>query len=339
MCKFWQMILLSFIGMCFLSCSMMNHSEQKINGVSFVASPKKVEQKNIIPILKLNANYAAVMPFGFIKNLQTSTVKYNSEMQWFGETVDGAKQYIQKLHKNKIKVMLKPQLWVWKGEFTGNIKMNSEADWKVLENTYRNFILEYAVLAEEEKVALFCIGTELEQFVKYRKAYWLSLIKQIREVYKGELTYAANWDEYTKTPFWNKLDYIGIDGYFPLSKSKTPKFEDLKKGWVKHKDLMKEKSDSLQKKILFTEFGYRSVDYCASKPWEVDYNKTNVNLDGQVNATQVLFEELWDEEWFAGGFLWKWFIHHDKAGGENDPRFTPQNKPAEETIRAFYGAF
>jgi len=319
--------------------SCKGQSEKKINGVSFVASPNKVTQKHINPVIKLNANYAAIMPFGFIKSLNSPEVKYNSKDQWFGESVEGAKQYITELHKNNIEVMLKPQLWVWRGEFTGNINMKSEEDWKILERTYESFILDYAKVAQEKKVSVYCVGTELEQFVKFRPDYWKRLIEKVKAIYKGELTYAANWDEYTKTHFWEALDYMGIDGYFPLSKNKTPQIQELKKGWQKHKIIMKRHADSLQKKVLFTEFGYRSVDYSAHKPWEVDYSKTSVNLQGQVNTTQVLFEELWDEEWFAGGFVWKWFIHHDKAGGKNNPRFTPQNKPAEEIVRGFYGRF
>lgn len=317
-----------------LSCK--GQSPEKINGVSFVAAPEKVTNKHIEPVVQLNANYAAVMPFGFLRTLDAPEVRYNSEQQWYGERLDGAKQYIAQLHQSGIKVMLKPQIWVWRGEFTGKIKMNSEGHWKTLEKTYEQFILDYAQLAADSNVEIYCIGTELEQFVKHRPDFWKSLINKIRAVYKGKLTYAANWDEYTKTTFWNALDYIGIDGYFPLSEDKTPQVEILRKAWQKHKIAMKKQADSLQKQILFTEFGYRSVDYAAAKPWEVDYSKTSVNLEGQVNTTKVLFEELWNEDWFAGGFIWKWFINHEKAGGENDPRFTPQNKPVENVIREFY---
>ncbi len=99
---------------------------------------------------------------------------------------------------------------------------------------------------------------------------------------------------------------------------------------------MKKHADSLDKKVLFTEYGYRSVDYTAAKPWDIDYNKTAVNLQGQVNAIQVLFDELWQEEWFAGGFVWKWFIDYEVSGGNMNSRFTPQNKPAENVIRQVY---
>ena len=140
------------------SCSNVPLDSSKINGVSFVASRAEVVQQNIDPVLNVNANYAAVMPFGFIKTLDHPEIIYNTDRQWFGETNDGAKQYIQKLHENNIEVMLKPQIWIWRGEFTGNLKMKSEEDWKMLEDSYRIFILDFAKLAQETNTAILCIG-------------------------------------------------------------------------------------------------------------------------------------------------------------------------------------
>ena len=87
---------------------------------------------------------------------------------------------------------------------------------------------------------------------------------------------------------------------------------------------------------MFTEFGYRSIDYAAKAPWTVDRIEENVNLEAQVNTTKALFEAFWKEDWFAGGFVWKWFINHDKVGGIDNNRFTPQNKPAETLIKEHY---
>lgn len=334
-----SLITASILILFFTNCSLTKTESKKINGVSFVASSEAVTQKNIDPILNIYANHAAIMPFGFIKKLNDPILQFDDKNRWYGETERGVKQYISKLQENNIQVMLKPQIWVWHGEFTGNIKMTSEDDWNTFEKTYRDFILTYARIAEEKQVSILCIGTELEKFVAHSPKYWENLILEIRSIYKGKLTYAANWDEYTKTTFWKKLEYIGIDGYFPLSKLKTPTPKALKKGWVKHKVKMKKVSDSIRKKILFTEFGYRSVDYSGSKPWNIDYSKTSVNLKGQSIALQVLFDELWNEEWFAGGYIWKWFIDYEKSGGIHDSRFTPQNKPAEEILKKHYETY
>ncbi|MCG2459933.1 glycoside hydrolase [Flavobacteriaceae bacterium F89] len=318
-----------------ISCS--DKILEKIDGVSLVASREMVNHGHVDELLKINANYVSVMPFGFIQNLNSPEIIFNSDRQWFGETVKGIQQYIGVLQNKGIRVMVKPQIWIWRGEFTGKLQMSTEEDWKILEESYEKFILAYAVVAQKSKVPLFCMGTELELFVQNRPAYWRALILKIREVYRGKLTYAANWDEYTKIPFWDELDYIGVDAYFPLSDAKTPTLDQLRKGWQKDKEKMGTFSGMIKKPILFTEFGYRSCDYTAWKPWLMDRNDTTVNLEGQANATQVIFEEFWKEEWFAGGFIWKWFIDHERSGGEEDNRFTPQNKPAEAIIREFYG--
>jgi hypothetical protein len=162
------------------------------------------------------------------------------------------------------------------------------------------------------------------------------LIKKIKTKYNGKLTYAANWDEFKRTPFWSKLDYIGIDAYFPLSDKQTPTVEDCLKGWQTHKKVIQSMSQKYNKPILFTEYGYRSVDYAGKAPWVSDRSMNQVNLDVQVNTTQGLFETFWNEDWFAGGFIWKWFHQHDKVGGKDNPMFTPQNKPAEILLRKHY---
>lgn len=319
-----------------LGCAASLYKPEKINGVSFVASPKKVDSTHVKPVVNVNANYAAIMPFGFIRSLEHPEIIHNTDRQWFGETRAGAQQYISELRRAGIKVMVKPQIWVWRGEFTGNIMMTSEENWKALENSYTDFILEYADLAQKTNAELFCIGTELELFIKYRPKYWSLLIEKIKSIYQGKLTYAANWDEYRRTPFWDQLDYIGIDAYFPVSDKKTPSLEDCLKGWKKHKTGIKALSTALDKKILFTEYGYRSVDYSGKKPWVSDRKMDQVNLEAQVNTTKALYETFWNEDWFAGGFIWKWFTEHQKVGGEENFMFTPQNKPVENIIKEYY---
>ncbi|PKA82535.1 hypothetical protein ATE92_0666 [Ulvibacter sp. MAR_2010_11] len=317
-------------------CAQKSPDDPKINGVSFVASPDEVSQDHIVPVLNLNANYASVMPFGFIKTLDHPEVVFNTERQWLGETKEGVKQCITKLHGNNIQVMLKPQIWIWRGEFTGNLKMTSEENWEALEASYRTFILEFAQVAEETHVAIFCIGTELEQFIIHRPQFWQTLIVEIKTIYNGKLTYAANWDEYKRVPFWDALDYIGVDAYFPVSESKTPTFEAIKLGWQPWKVELKSVAEKHRKKIIFAEFGYRSVDYAGKEPWRSDRDMNETNLEAQTNLTKGLFEEVWNEPWFAGGFVWKWFIQHPEVGGMENNQFTPQNKPAEEVIRQAY---
>ena len=187
-------VLFSLLG-CSPQTSVLNlKTNDKIDGVSLVASKKSLTQENIDPVKEVNADYVAIMPFGFIEDINNPIINFNSTHQWYGETKEGITQYTSELQKNGFKIMLKPQLWVWKGEFTGDITMDTEDDWLLFEKEYSKFILEFAVLAEELQIELLCIGTELEQFVINRPEYWLELIQEIKKVYSGKLTYASNWN-------------------------------------------------------------------------------------------------------------------------------------------------
>lgn len=322
------------IAVVLLNCRAVDTS--KVNGVSFVASHEGVSTHNITPVLNIAAGHASVMPYGFIREPETPQIIFDSDWQMFGETSSGSRQYIEELHEHGVRVMLKPQLWVWRGVFTGNLKMKTETDWKTLEKSYSDFILNFASLAQETGVDIFCIGTELESFVQARPDYWINLIDQIKNRFQGKLTYAANWDEYLRVPFWDKLDFIGVDAYFPLSEQQTPSIPELRKAWTPWKTELKDLSSQIQKPVLFTEFGYRSVDFAARKPWQADAVEGKVNLEAQANANQAILEEFWQEPWFSGGFIWKWFTNHPLSGGSNDNRFTPQNKPAQEILKRFY---
>jgi hypothetical protein len=309
---------------------------KKINGISFVASKNAIDKTHVQPVVAISGNYVALMPFGFVKDIATPEVQYNSNEQWFGETKEGLEQYAAAFRESNIKVMVKPQIWVWNGVYTGLIEMKTEADWKTLERSYEQFIIAYATIAQKIDANMLCIGTELEKFVKCRPLYWKQLIVKIRIIYKGELTYAANWDEFKRVPFWNQVDYIGIDAYFPLSEKKTPTVSDFENGWEAHKNEIMELQKQYKKRVLFTEYGYRSVDYTGKKPWESSKVVGGVNVVAQKNATQAIYNQFWKEDWFAGGFLWKWFHNHKTSGGENNNRFTPQNKPAGDLIKKLY---
>ncbi len=309
---------------------------KKINGLSFVASRDSIREQHILPVLKVHSNYVALMPYSYIRNIAYPKIEFNTNREWFGETENGLLQYAKEFQKVGVKLMIKPHIWLRRGGFTGNLKPTTEENWKVLEDSYKAYMLTYAKAAADLNAEILCIGTELKAFVMNRPKYWTALIKEIRTVYKGKLTYAANWDEYKRLSFWNQLDFIGIDAYFPLSDEKLPTVAALEKGWQPHKTEIMGIQKKFNKPVLFTEFGYRSIHYTAKKPWEFNRMQGNVNLQAQANGLQAIHNQFWKEEWFEGGFLWKWFHRHDVVGGEENNRFTPQNKPAEKLIEQLF---
>lgn len=342
----WMGNLLVCFGLLICSCGTNSQVQEgdmpsvlkqnvKINGLSFVASPQPYAKGELEILKQTNANHLAIMPFGFMATLKSTELTFDHERQWWGERTDGCMETIKQCKTDGFSIMLKPQIWIGGGDFTGFIEMDSEAKWKSFEENYAKFILHFADVAEKSEVEIFCIGTELGRFVAARPLFWEKLIKEVRKIYTGKLTYAENWDCFDKPNFLKDLDFVGVDAYFPLSDKKVPTEEEIRAGWNTHVKDLENCFKKVGKPILFTECGYRSIDYAAAKPWDFDHSEADVNEVLQDRLLKVMFE-LWDKEWMAGGYIWKWFPFHDRAGGNKDDQFTPQNKLAEKRIVEFY---
>lgn len=311
--------------------------KKKIAGVSLVSPPRVVNGEWTESLCKVNAGWVSVQPYAFSYPNQ-SEVHYNGNRQWWGERTEGAAELVRQAHQNNIKVMLKPMVWV-PGGWVGSYAMKTEDAWVAWEKSYTAYILENAALAQKEGVELFCIGTEFNEAVIQRPKFWPRLVADVRKVYSGPVTYAANWDNYKLVKFWDVLDYMGVDAYFPLSPKTIPNVAELKKLWSEPAREIELMHRYYKKPVLFTEFGYRSIDACSWKHWEQEHipNNQQVNLKAQVNAYRAFFEYYWHLDWFAGVFIWQWYTHHESAGGENNSDFTPQNKPACEEICSWFG--
>lgn len=312
-------------------------SGEKINGVSFMGNPRRIDERAINHLTALGSNEITLMPFAYGQSGSSDLIWKDLKWQWWGESSQGTEETILLAQDAGLDVMIKPQIWFDHGSFTGHFSLPSDEEWKTFEAAYSDYILHYARMSEKHGLKRFCIGTELCRFVEERPLYWKTLIDSIRTCYSGQLVYAANWDTYDDFALWNELDYIGVDAYFPLSESKTPTVRELVVGWTPHVLQMKNISEKHRKPVVFTEWGYRSMDFCASKPWEVGHGD-DVNLKGQANAYKAFYIAMYSQPWFAGGYVWKWHPEHEQAGGEKNNRFTPQNKPAEETLRQLFHA-
>jgi hypothetical protein len=303
-----------------------------IKGLSMVAPVQRVDESVIQPMLDIHANSISIMPYAFCTT-GNPVVKYNEHKQHWGENKDGVIGCIQLAHENNISVMLKPHLWIGRGNYTGAFTLSTEQDWLLWENSFREYILLFASVADSMKVEIFCIGTEFGAAVKQRPQFWISLIDTVKKIYKGKLTYAANWDDYKDFPFWSRLDYIGVDAYFPLSQDKTPSLKSLNKSWKKYSDELERLSVRYSRPVLFTEYGYRNVDYSSTEPWKE--KEGDQNDKAQVNAYEALYQNFSGKAWFAGGYAWKWYVD-DPNQKRRLIDYTPQGKATLKTIKKWY---
>ena len=76
------------------------------------------------------------------------------------------------------------------------------------------------------------IGASRRRGTIGREQDWREIISGIRESFDGELTYSSNWyDEYENITFWDALDYIGVQAYFPLADRAGLSSEEIATAW------------------------------------------------------------------------------------------------------------
>lgn len=312
-------------------------SAQHINGITAVATPSPFPSDPYPRLKETNANWICLVPYGFTRLNQTK-IWYNVDRQWWGEKPEGVIENIRLAKNNGLKVFMKPQIYV-PGSWPGDIDFKSEAEWVAWETAYRDFIMSYLDIAISHDVDMFCVGTEFKTSEKKRPEFWKQLISDMRCLYPGKLTYSSNWDSYEGVPFWSDLDYIGISSYFPLSSEATPVAERLSKKWKSNVSSLRRFSEKKGKKMLFTEYGYLSVDGCAGKTWELEkkVHDLPINEAAQAVSFNELYSALWHESFWAGGFIWKWFPHGQGHEGYVDRDYTPQDKKAEKVIANWFG--
>ena len=250
----------------------------------------------------LGVNAVAVHPYAGIA--ADGTVTYRREPVGPATTAP-----LRLAHEREMATMLKPHLAYWRSPFSwrGEITFDEEAQWQRFFAGYRAFILHQAELAEAEGATVFAVGTELHKTL-HREAEWREVIAEVRAVYSGKLTYAANWDVYRQVPFWDALDLVGVQCYFPLSEADAPTDDELVEGWRRVLAELAGYSESVGRPILLAELGYAASTAAARYPWKDDpVGDPPAAAALKLRCMRVALRMIETEPAIVGVFLWKWF--------------------------------
>ncbi len=313
----------------------------KQRGVSLVGT----QRWEIEPLLRNNIEWIAVTPFGWQEDLHSTVISRDPEAgERWGPHDEQLEHLVATAKQNGLRVFLKPHLWLTRSRaWRSEIEMDDEAAWQQWFESYRAFIVHYAAFAERLDVDLLSVGTELARTATLRETDWRALIAAVRQVYHGEITYAANWNgEFEAVVFWDAVDYIGIQAYFPLTDQRLPSVETLRAGWAPHARAIEAVSRRYDRPVLFTEIGYKSTEDSAAEPWRwgglMNGWFEQVSVQTQRRCYQAFFETFWTKPWFAGAYVWQWHARHSRAGGPSSRSFTPQNKATQNVMAAWFGA-
>lgn len=296
---------------------------------------REIEPRHLDPAVDVGADWISQTPFGWCRGVNDPEIVLATGRVLWGESDSGLVQTAAWARARGIKTLLKPHLWVHHGQWVGDIDMPSDDAWRAWFASYETWILHYAALAEAQGMEAFAVGTELKSATRHPQE-WRRIIRKVRAVYHGPLTYCANWsDEAEHIEFWDALDFVGVQAYYPLAQAEHPAPAEVRAGWKAAADRLAAIARRTGKPVVLTEVGYKSMTGALREPWVWDDSGPQ-DLDAQREAYAAMFETVWKEPWCGGTFIWKWHPRLLSGWGNAGSDFTPQGKPALEVLRTWY---
>jgi hypothetical protein len=216
-------------------------------------------------------------------------------------------------------------------EWRGTLKPH---DWHEWFDNYRGMIEHYARIAQSTGVDVLVVGSELVSSEQPDHLdEWIQTIKEVRDIYKGQLTYSSNWDRFWKVPFWKYLDFIGMNSYWTLGKDHTASVDEINGEWKKIQDKIFDfQANKIHKPVILLEAGWCSLQNAAHDSWDYTQEQLPADNDLQKRLYESFFQSWWDKPQLAGMMIWEMHPGGDSTG----KGYTPQGKPAEDVMRDWF---
>jgi len=240
---------------------------------------------------------------------------------------------IAEAHALGLKIMIKPHIAYWGSPFDwrGAIRFDTDAEWRQFFDTYERWITMVADLSRDADA--FVVGTELDRTVEH-DARWRAIIAAVRAKTNAPLTYCAGWDSYEIVPFWDALDVIGIQAYFPLvDHERVPTPKELDRAWGVWMGRLESFAARYARQVVFGELGYNLSSMAAVRPWEYRQGGGDAEEIQRLCMTSAL-RAIEESDFVVGAFLWKWFP--DEGRGHRN--FLTSTPSMREVIGRFWGA-
>lgn len=290
-------------------------------GVNFTAEwPNRYDSEGARRMLRLLPQYGvnaiALVPYGWSTANPPRVRIGGGPDTW--ESDEGVMELARLAHSLGMKVLLKPAIWE-----SYKIDIPSPQDRTAWFGDYALFLDHYARLAKQIHADVFFVGGEFNHLSRY-DADWRRLIARARQSYPGPLVYGANFgEEFESITFWDALDYIGLQEYYPLP-------DGLSTGVLAAKVAAVQARYS--KPVIFTEAGFPSSTGANRQPWEDGHGQ--IAPEEQARCYDAVFGAFYKRPWFEGVYWWK--VGTDGGGGPADESLTPWGKPAMDVVKRWY---
>ncbi|MHA1394153.1 MAG: glycoside hydrolase family 113, partial [Promethearchaeota archaeon] len=251
-------------------------------------------KNDILEMKSLGIDWVCVHSWWYQDNI-SSTIINDAE----DPNVSGLYDLFDFIHAQGMKVFYKPMLGSKDGIWRSFIIVTPE--WI---QEYNRIMLKAAEIAKNGGVELFSIGCEMGSWQIHTEDV-IDLIHQIRAIYPGLLTYSANHDSFWQVEFWDYLDIIGIDIYYPFTVTYNPTYQEMLDVWNGAYDKFNRFQRKYNKPIIFTEMGRQKVDGSNIGHFFFESDEQDI-LECQLFFETFFHSKLWTAPWFKGVYWWIW---------------------------------
>ncbi|MDB5101991.1 MAG: hypothetical protein JWM80_6412 [Cyanobacteria bacterium RYN_339] len=240
-------------------------------------------------------------------------------------------------HQQHLRVMLRPLVVAADGTTRDSFV---PADPKAWMDSYGAALAPYLEVARNSQIELVSLGTGFSGLEA--TAPWPDLIRTARKGYTGALTYGAaaapgpSGGGYQSVSFWSQLDYVGVEGFFPLTTQARPTEADLASGWRAAIASVQgwAKQGAGGKPVLFTAVGVPALAGAAADP--AHPNQTaDPDPELQAASARAFYATMSGQFGIAGAFWYAW--EYRGTGGPANP-YGVQDQPARAAIQAVFAS-
>ena len=287
-------------------------------------------ERTLDELVGLGATWVSITPFGRLWSLSSTEILLDFEAP-AADNRAAVGRAIDLAHARGLRVLLVPHLWVETTGWRGEIDPGTPEGWARYIASYRRFLAFWTEVAAEHEADMLSLGVECKSWSGRFGAEWTRMIADVRRRYGGLLTYSANWDEAIDVGFWDQIDLIGINAFYPLADSAEG---DYDAGALRVVDEVERVAAHFDQPVLFVEVGYTTRPAAAVRPWEWPDDMVGVVVDEaeQARAYRAVLAAYTGPAWLAGLFIWRTYADPDDVTQEAAWGFSPRAKQAEAAL-------
>ncbi len=199
----------------------------------------------------------------------------------------------------------------------------TEPTWAEWFASWEEHVCRVAVMAEENRADMFCIGCEMVG-TDHRDAEWRRVIAAVRQRYTGPITYNCDKYQEDRLTWWDAVDAMSSSGYYPVDEIE----ENLAR--------IERASQAADRPFLFMECGCPSRENSQRRPNDWRFGG-DVSMAAQAEWYAAFTDALKRHPFVRGTGWWDWSatrLYPAETAADNTGYCT-YGKPANEILRRF----